>query len=140
MAYDFAPRRASLYQLDADHGVRVILRGVTISNGLVWSLEGSTVYYIDTPTQRVDAFDFDAAEGTLSNRRTVVEIPKSDGEPDGMTIDTEGVYGWRCGAEQRFTLLATGPPRRGGRRAGFAGLVLRLRRAEPRRALHHHIT
>jgi sugar lactone lactonase YvrE len=90
MAYDFAPRRASLYQLDADHGVRVILRGVTISNGLVWSLEGSTVYYIDTPTQRVDAFDFDAAEGTLSNRRTVVEIPKSDGEPDGMTIDTEG--------------------------------------------------
>jgi sugar lactone lactonase YvrE len=93
MAYDFAPGRASLYQLDTDHVVHVALRGVTISNGLVWSLDGSTVYYIDTPTQRVDAFDFDATAGTFSERRTVVEIPTSDGEPDGMTIDVDG-YLW----------------------------------------------
>src|SRR5262245_21166243 len=93
MGYDFAPGRASLYKLDTDHSVDVVLRGVTISNGLVWSLDGSTVYYIDTRTQRVDAFDFEATEGTFSKRRTVVEIPTSDGEPDGMTIDVDG-YLW----------------------------------------------
>jgi sugar lactone lactonase YvrE len=106
MAYDSAPGRASLYRLDTDHSVHVVLRGVTISNGLVWSLDGSTVYYIDTPTQRVDVFDFDATESTFSNRRTVVEIPKDDGEPDGMTIDADGclwVALWGGAAVHRYS-------------------------------------
>jgi sugar lactone lactonase YvrE len=106
MAYDSAPGRASLYRLDTDHSVHVVLRGVTVSNGLVWSLDGSTVYYIDTPTQRVDAFDFEATEGTFSNRRTVVEIPRKDGEPDGMTIDADGclwVALWGGAAVHRYS-------------------------------------
>ena len=106
MAYDSTPGRGSLYRLDLDHAVQVILRGATVSNGLVWSLDGSTVYYIDTPTQHVDAFDFDATEGRFSNRRTVVEIARSEGEPDGMTIDADGclwVAMWGGGAVHRYT-------------------------------------
>ena len=64
--------------------------GVTISNGLAWSADSSTLFYIDTPTQRIDAFDYDGATGMVSNRRTVIEIAPGSGGPDGMTIDVEG--------------------------------------------------
>lgn len=65
--------------------------GVTISNGLAWTADKKTLYYIDTPTMRVDAFDFDPEGGRLSNRRTVIRIPDGVGYPDGMTIDREGM-------------------------------------------------
>lgn len=90
MAYDEAPGRGRLYQLDATRVVSVVLEPVTISNGLAWSPDGSTAYYVDSPTQRVDAFDFDAVEGRFSNRRPVVEIAEADGAPDGITVDAEG--------------------------------------------------
>ena len=80
----------ALYRLDPDGSVTKMVDGVTISNGLAWSADDRTMYYIDTPTQRVDAFDYDADTGDIANRRPVVQIPKEDGSPDGMTIDAEG--------------------------------------------------
>lgn len=65
--------------------------GVTISNGLAWTADKSTFYYIDTPTMTVSAFDFDVEKGTISNRRVVITIPDGVGYPDGMTIDNEGM-------------------------------------------------
>ncbi len=59
------------------------------------------MYYVDTPTHQVVAFDYDLETGDLSNRRVVVEIPEDQGSPDGMTIDSEGMIwvahwgGWR---------------------------------------------
>ena len=47
------------------------LEGVTVSNEIVWTADSSTMYYIDTPTLKVDAFDFDAKTGAISNRRQV---------------------------------------------------------------------
>jgi sugar lactone lactonase YvrE len=96
MAYDEAPGRGALYQLDAAGRVRVVRDKVSISNGMAWSIDGSTVYHIDSPTQRVDAFDFGPADGSLTNPRPLMEIDERDGKPDGMTIDSEG--GLRCGA------------------------------------------
>lgn len=81
----------SLYSLDADLSCRRLISGVGISNGLAWSADDKTMYYIDTPTRRVDAFDFDVEEGRISRRRTVIEVPRSVGYPDGMTIDEEGM-------------------------------------------------
>jgi sugar lactone lactonase YvrE len=81
----------SLYLLKADGGVSVLLDGITISNGLAWDAAGTTFYYIDTPTHRIDGFSFDQETGELSNRRVVAEI--AEGSPDGMTIDAEG-YLW----------------------------------------------
>jgi sugar lactone lactonase YvrE len=62
---------AALFRLDPDESIHVVLTGVTVSNGLAWSPDGSTVYYVDSPTQRIDAFDFDAATAAFENQRTV---------------------------------------------------------------------
>jgi len=82
-----------------------IVDDVTISNGLCWSADGSTMFYIDTPTGRIDAFDYDISTGNVSGRRTVVVIDPATGSPDGMTIDTEGglwVALWNGSAVCRF--------------------------------------
>jgi sugar lactone lactonase YvrE len=89
MAYDKRPGGASLYRLDPDLSVAIVLEGVSISNGLEWSPDGSRAYYNDTPTQRVALFDYDSEAG-LTNRRTFVEIPEETGHPDGLTVDSEG--------------------------------------------------
>lgn len=89
MAYDRTPRAAALYRLDPDGSARVVLEGVTISNGIEWSPDGSCAYYTDTATYRVDVFDYDHSGG-LANRRVFVEVSHSDGRPDGLTVDVEG--------------------------------------------------
>ncbi|MBA2272946.1 MAG: SMP-30/gluconolactonase/LRE family protein [Actinobacteria bacterium] len=93
MAFDQAPAAGALYRLARDHSVEKMIQDVSISNGLCWSANDRSMYYIDSPTQGVDVFDFDAASGALSNRRRLVEIPEADGLPDGMTIDEQG-YLW----------------------------------------------
>jgi sugar lactone lactonase YvrE len=88
MALDRRPRGGTLYRLDTDRSVHVVLPNVTISNGLDWSPDGSTVYYNDTETYRVDAFDYDPVAG-LRNRRQFVDAT-GVGRPDGLTVDSEG--------------------------------------------------
>jgi len=79
----------TLYRMDADHSVHPMVKNVTISNGIVWTRDRKTMYFIDTALERVDAFDYDDASGDISNRRTIIEISKPDhGWPDGMAIDT----------------------------------------------------
>jgi len=89
MAYDVTPAAGALYRLDPDGRATLVVPDVTLSNGLAWSGDGRTMYYVDSPTQRIDAFAYDPASGGLSNRRTVVEIPPADGTPDGLTIDED---------------------------------------------------
>ena len=88
MAYAETPGAGTLYRLDPDGSVEVTLRDVTISNGLQWNRAGDTVFYADTPTGRVDRFDFDPASGAFTGRRTFAEIA-GGGHPDGMAIDVE---------------------------------------------------
>jgi len=80
----------ALYRLDPDLSLYEMVPNVSISNGIIWSLNNTIMYYIDTVTQRVDAFDYNVTTGNISNRRTVIEIPISLGSPDGMTIDANG--------------------------------------------------
>jgi len=80
----------SLYRLDAESGVKHIFGSVRCSNGIAWSPDGSTMYYIDSPTKQVAAFDYDLQTGNIQNRRVAVTIPEGEGVPDGMTIDQEG--------------------------------------------------
>jgi sugar lactone lactonase YvrE len=87
MAYDKRPGAGALYRLDPDHSVRVVLDGVTISNGLDWSPDGTLAYYNDTDTFRVDVFDYDADTG-LTGRRPFAET--GPGRPDGLTVDADG--------------------------------------------------
>ena len=79
----------SLYSFDGKQVTR-LLKGVRISNGLAWSVDHKTFYYIDTPTREVKAFDYDLATGQIANPRVVVHVPESFGWPDGMTSDNDG--------------------------------------------------
>jgi sugar lactone lactonase YvrE len=88
MAYDRRPGGAAVYRLDPDRSVRRVLDGVTISNGLEWSPDGSRAYYDDTATHRVDVFDYDTDDG-LTARRPFVVLTDAE-RPDGLTVDTEG--------------------------------------------------
>jgi len=87
MAHDSAPGAGCLYRLDPDGSTRVLLRGVTVSNGIGWSPDGGTGYYIDTGTHRLDAFDHDPDRG-LSGRRPLARIDEA--LPDGLAVDAEG--------------------------------------------------
>jgi len=90
MSCDEEEGAGSLYRIDQHGSIQRMVENVTISNGLAWSQDQRTMYYIDTPTRHVDAFDFDPETGDVQQRRHVIEIPKDMGYPDGMTIDAEG--------------------------------------------------
>jgi sugar lactone lactonase YvrE len=79
----------SLYSFDGT-SIKKLLSNVTISNGMAWSPDHKTFYYIDTPTREVRAFDYDLETGAIENPRSAVSIPESFGWPDGMTSDTQG--------------------------------------------------
>jgi sugar lactone lactonase YvrE len=93
-----------LHRLDADHSVTIVLDPVGISNGIDWSPDGRTVYYVDSLTREVAAFDFDLESGAWSHRQVLARI--DSGFPDGLTVDTEGgiwVAIWDGGAVHRYT-------------------------------------
>lgn len=99
----------ALYCLDTNLTCHRRVTDVWISNGLTWTDDDRTMYFIDSPTNRVVAFDFDAGSGVLTNQRTVIEVPAGNGGPDGMTIDEEGMLwialwdGWRVTRWSPFT-------------------------------------
>ncbi|MEV7685437.1 SMP-30/gluconolactonase/LRE family protein [Streptomyces bungoensis] len=106
MRYDEATGGGTLTRLTGAGEVRTILPDVTVSNGTGWSPDGRLMYYNDTPTRRVDVFDYDAESATVANRRTLVEIEEGAGFPDGLTVDAEGcvwVALWDGGAVRRYT-------------------------------------
>lgn len=80
----------SLYCLYPNGRVERRVPDVGISNGIVWTSDRRTMYFIDSPTRRVDAFDYDDATGEIGNRRTAIALPEGIGYPDGMSIDSEG--------------------------------------------------
>lgn len=106
MTYDQSPGRAALHRLDADHSLHEVVTGVSLGNGLDWSPDDREMYFVDTPTRRVDRFDFDLGTGNIRNRRSLVDLPPGPGVPDGLTVDSEGciwvaLYGG--GRVERYT-------------------------------------
>lgn len=105
MGYDSRPGAGALHRLDPDGSTHTVLTGVTISNGLAFTADGTTAYYVDTGTGRIDAFDAHD-DGTLSRRRPVATVPAGDGAPDGLTLDAQGhlwVALWGGGAIRRYS-------------------------------------
>jgi sugar lactone lactonase YvrE len=81
----------SLYSLDPDGSVKSLITGTRISNGLTWSPDYHTFYFIDTPTRTVMAYDYDLATGEIADPRPAVSVPSALGWPDGMTSDSAGM-------------------------------------------------
>jgi sugar lactone lactonase YvrE len=80
----------SLYRLSPDGSITELLAGVSLSNGLDWTDDRRSFYYVDSPSGGIDLFDTDPESGALSGRRRFVGISAADGVPDGLTIDAEG--------------------------------------------------
>ncbi|XP_060806115.1 regucalcin [Amyelois transitella] len=89
------PDNGALYKFEQpDFFPHVVLKPVSISNALAWSLNNSVLYYIDSATKKIEAFDFDLERGHISKRRTIFDITEYGYEkatPDGMTIDKDGM-------------------------------------------------
>lgn len=90
MAYADQSTQGSLYRLDADLSVHKMLGNIAISNGIVWSHDKRTMYYIDTMVHNVRAFDYDNASGDISNERVAIPESPEMRMPDGMAIDADG--------------------------------------------------
>jgi sugar lactone lactonase YvrE len=80
----------SLYSLSPNGILKTLLSGVRISNGLAWSPDYATLYFIDTPTRTVKAYAYDVGTGDMAKPREAISLPAELGWPDGMTSDTEG--------------------------------------------------
>jgi len=87
------PAAGTLYRLDGASGalaVTGVLSGITVANGIDWTPDGRHMYYVDSPSQQVDIFDFDSDTGSVRNRSAFVTIPAADGLPDGLAVDADG--------------------------------------------------
>jgi sugar lactone lactonase YvrE len=91
MALDSREGAAVLYRMGKDGSIQQVLDNLTVSNGLVWTADRKKMYFIDTPTRQVQAFDYDDETGAITKRDEVIAIPESEGKPDGMAIDAEGM-------------------------------------------------
>ena len=90
LALDFRPQQSLLYRLDAAGAVTLVRRGISISNGLAWTPEGRTLYYVDSPTRVVQRFDFDPVAGTVGEPEVAFALGDGEGFPDGCSMDAEG--------------------------------------------------
>lgn len=82
--------QAELYRYDPDGHWQVMETGLTISNGLGWSPDGSTFYLTDSARHQIYAYDFEAETGSIYDRRVLVDLSSEGVEPDGLTIDQQG--------------------------------------------------
>jgi sugar lactone lactonase YvrE len=90
LADDFREGGGALYRLDRDGQIDVVLKDLTISNGLGWSPDGGTMYLADSGPRLIHAFRFNAEGGTLSDPRVLISIGADIGAPDGLTVDADG--------------------------------------------------
>ncbi|XP_037323419.2 regucalcin [Pungitius pungitius] len=89
-------QQGSLFSVNSDLSVTKHLSQLDISNGMDWSLDQKTFFYIDSLSLTVDAFDYDKNSGEIGNRRVVYRMEKGEGLPDGMTVDSDGCLWVAC--------------------------------------------
>ena len=89
MEHDAEIGRGRLWRLAPDRTCTVVLDGLTISNGLAFTGDGSRAYFIDTPTHRVDVLTF-SSPGVVADRRVFADLAAVPGQPDGLTVDADG--------------------------------------------------
>ncbi|MEW2446457.1 SMP-30/gluconolactonase/LRE family protein [Streptomyces parvulus] len=105
MRYDEAPGGGTLTRFTADGTAEAVLDDVTVSNGTGWSPDGRLMYYVDSPTRRIDVFDV-TDSGAVTGRRPLAVVEEGAGFPDGLCVDADGcvwVALWDGAAVRRYT-------------------------------------
>ncbi|WNV82742.1 SMP-30/gluconolactonase/LRE family protein [Umezawaea sp. Da 62-37] len=106
MRYDAGAGGGWLARVEPTGAAKVVLDKVTISNGVGWSPDGTLMYFIDTPENRIDVLDYDVETGEATSRRPLCAVEGTAGSPDGLTVDAEGcvwVALWGGAAVRRYT-------------------------------------
>lgn len=73
---------------------QTLVQNITVANGPAFSPDGTVMYFADTPTGIISAYDYDIHTGRITNHRVFAKTP-SDTYPDGMTVDADG-YIWQA--------------------------------------------
>lgn len=81
---------AALYRLALDGSISKVADGFTLCNGMGFTPDRRQMYFTDTLAYTIYLFDYDAADGSLSNRRVWTTTLAKDGLPDGLTVDARG--------------------------------------------------
>jgi sugar lactone lactonase YvrE len=110
LAYDNVSPIGALHSLeqaeDGSDRQRLLLPGVTTSNGLGWTVDGSRFYHVDSPTRLIRSYDYDVDTGAVSFRNVLAEINLGDAVPDGLTVDADDcvwIALWGGSAVHRYT-------------------------------------
>jgi D-xylonolactonase len=94
-----------LFRVDPDGSIRIVEEGLHISNGMGFSPDSDVFYLTDSVPRRVYAYDYDRKTGAIQNRRTLIQLERQEGLPDGMTVDSEGflwIARWFGGGLTRY--------------------------------------
>lgn len=101
MSLNEEKNKGNLYVMETNLSIKKKIDNVTISNGIAWNADNTVMYYINTPTDYVFAFDFNRGTGEINNQKVVIDLTHENGDADGMTIDEDGMLwiafygGWR---------------------------------------------
>ena len=86
-------RAGYLFRVDTDGSVHIVDEGIRLSNGLAFSRDLRTLYFVDSADRHIYSYDYSRTDGSLRNRRVFIDVPLTEAFPDGLTVDAEG-YLW----------------------------------------------
>lgn len=101
---DLVEGAGTLYRLDPDLTLTPFETGIWVSNTVCWSPDNRTMYFCDTASGIISAYDFDLDDGVIGNKRPFAKFDR--GAPDGSCVDAEGCLWnarWDGGCVVRFT-------------------------------------
>lgn len=85
-----APGEGMLHCWEPGQPSRVVLRGLSLPNGIAWSPDERLMYLADSNAGVVYEIGFDPGDGRLGERRVLIEVPADRGVPDGLCADADG--------------------------------------------------
>ncbi len=85
-----------LFLFEPDGTARIAEEGIHIGNGMAFSPDRQIFYFTDSFRRSIFAYDYNALDGIIKNRRVVVRLASERGLPDGLAVDSAGFLWTAC--------------------------------------------
>ncbi|RMY71071.1 hypothetical protein D0863_05370 [Hortaea werneckii] len=87
-------RPGLLFRLDPDGSLHRVKEQITIPNGISWTSDNQTIYFTNSPTQKITKYPYDLSTGSIDWEQgtTFFQCPYEGGFPDGHAQDEEGCF------------------------------------------------